>query len=152
LFHTDTHITSALTQQNHKPSINSICHRSSKHPEQDHSSSPFHLTKLQVKYSSAAATMSTNTNIHESSVVTHERRVPLKGLAMREEKLFDCLEALWNDKLTGRVKSSGYTNGVTESGSSTSVTAETGEPKCKRKKKSKAKEAKKANVGSAAPK
>jgi hypothetical protein len=132
-------------------SINSNCHHSIKHPEQDHSSSSFHLTKLQVKYSAAAATMSTNTITHESSVATHELLVPLKGLAMREEKLFDCLDALWNDKLTGRVKRSGNTNRVTESSSCTSRLAKlnANERKSQRQNTTKTKKAK---VGSAARK
>jgi hypothetical protein len=137
------------------PSINSICHLSIKHPEQNHSSSPFHFNELTIKhYSTATATMSTNTPTHQSNDVTQELLEPLEGLAMdgHEEKLFNALDALWNDGLAGQVERSRNTNGVTESSSSTSATAETGEPKCKRKNKTKAKKAKKAKVGSAVPK
>jgi hypothetical protein len=98
--------------------------------------------------------MSTNTPTHQSSDVTQELLEPLEGLAMdgHEEKLFNTLDALWNDGLAGHVERSRNTNGVTESSSSTSATAETGEPKCKQTKKTKAKRTTKAMVGSSAPK
>jgi hypothetical protein len=97
--------------------------------------------------------MSTNTPNHQSSDVTQELLKRLEGLAMddHEEKLFDALDALWNDGLAGQVERSGNTNGVTESSSSTSAIAVTGETKCKRKTKTIAKKTN-AKVGSAAPK